>query len=200
MTLKLYFRDWLKKKQLKSKPNLYYKCSELPIHFYNEVDAYGDFNYLKKNQNDKVNENDLHECWLGILDELIQISKNATAKNLIRKKIIFISLIRKLNVFEALKTCIDLKIEVAETLKFYRIKKEDIDKHIGLLKNKLNDLLPKENDSESKKTAENFEVSIVVLTEHGYNVDRFKMTVTTWAIALNRIEEKSKLNKNGARV
>lgn len=198
--LKLKIQDWLKKKKLKSKANLFYKCSELPIHNYNEVDSFGDFNFLKKNPNDKVSENDLHECWLGILDELIQISKNATAKNLIRKKINFISLIRKLNVFEALKTCIDLKIDVEQTLKLYRIRKEDIDKHIGITKNKLNDLLPNENQTSNEKTANNFELSIVVLTEHGYNVDRFKMTVTTWAIALNRIEEKAKINKNGARI
>jgi FtsZ-binding cell division protein ZapB len=190
-----FFRQ---KQQKKSTPKLYRKCSELSIHAYNEIDTYGNYEYLKANQSDEVSDEELQLAWLDIVDEVIHLSNNSTMRYSVERKVKLIALIRKMRVYQSIKYCLDLGVEVTQTLKDYRLKAEIINTNIALLQMEIDKLTPKKEVLQSKKDSKDFEMSIVVLMENGYQVDRFKMSVATWILALNRIEEKHK--QNGARI
>ena len=72
--------------------------------------------------------------------------------------------------------------------------------HIGMIKNDINRIKPKdEDDSDEKRDSNqsniNFETSIVRLIEKGYQIDRFKTVVSTWITALNRLSKLEKPTK-----
>lgn len=188
---------FLRKKRNKS--NVYRNCNELPIHNFNEVDSFSRFEFLKKNQDDNVSEEVLQLAWLNILDELLTISNNKIAINIIKKKTDVLLLHRKMKVLEALKICIDLNIDVDQQLKEYKTTKEKISIHIGMLKNDINRITPAEESVDEVRDENannlNFENSIVRLIEKGYQIDRFKTVVSTWITALNRLEKLEKPTK-----
>jgi hypothetical protein len=184
----------------RNKSNVYRNCNELPIHNFNEVDSFGRFEYLKKNPDDDVSEYELQLAWLDILDELLTISDNKIAINIINKKIQFIRLGRKLKVLEALKICVEMDLDVDSQLKEYNTSKQKLNVHIGMLKNDINRIKPSEESEvdvakDSNESNLNFENSIVRLIEKGYQIDRFKTVVSTWITALNRLSKMEKPTK-----
>ena len=177
-------------------PNLYLKCNELPIHNFNEI-SNGNFDYLKKDMQQKVSSEILQETWLEILSEYLTISKNHSVLNSINRKSEILELESRLNVFLALKKCIQYEIDVAEHLKKRKATKENIDIHINLLTDQINNLVALLPDTAETKTNDNFEQSIATLIRNGCQINRFKTVVTEWVALLNQLEQQAKLNKNG---
>jgi len=174
-------------------PKLYIKCNELPIHNFNEVSASNDFNYLKKNPDDIVSEEVLQSAWLDILDEFLRISNNHYAANILKKREELISLKRKLFVLEAMKTCLMEGLNIDLEMKEYKVKPENLNANIGLMKNRISLLvngLPE--DSNDKKSETDFDRTIAVIMENGYPINRFKTTVAEYVAILNRIEQKNR--------
>lgn len=169
--------------------NLYRKCSELPIHNFNEVSSNGDFSYLKKNRNDEVSNTELELCWLNILDEYFTLTDNPMAVANLKKRIRLILMDRKLEVLNALKLCIERNVNVDSELKEYRTSKQKITIHIGMLMNDIQRVqksLPKEN--EEKQSATNFDDSIAFIIENGYQINRHTTVVSEYCSILKRIK------------
>lgn len=184
------------KKQKARKNNYYSKCNELPIHNFNEVASNNDFSYLIKNKDEAVSDDVLQLAWLDILDEYLTISKNAIALNALKKKAKIMLLEDKLRLLEVMKYCDDRGINIDAELAQCRIKKDKIQVNIGMIKNDINRLISSiPNEEEKKGSNDNFENSIALLLEKGYNVNRHKMVVTEWVAALGRIEKQYEANK-----
>lgn len=174
-------------------PLLFLKCSELPIHNFNEVASNGDFSYLKKNRTDEVSNTDLEMAWIGILDEYFRISSNNQALALLKKKCSLIYLEKKLQVIESLKICTSLGIDVADKLKQYNINPSNIEQHIAIIKNdiaKVFHQIPKEE--EVKKDNQNFNRTIAIVLKNGYHINRHTTVVSEWVQILNIIEQTNK--------
>lgn len=180
----------------KETPELYLRCNELPIHNFNEIATNSDFSYLKKNRNDDISNSDLEMAWITILDEYFRISKNTMALGLLKKKCGLIYLEKKLQVFEALKICIDLKIDVSEKLKEYRINNVTIDAHIGMIKNDISRIFAQlQKEEEVKQDNQNFDKTIAIILKNGYQINRHTTVVSEWVQILNLIEQSQKTNK-----
>jgi len=191
-----WFLKVFQKKFRKSNENVYKRCNELPIHNFNEVASNNDFNYLKKDRNEDVTDEVLQLAWLDILDEYLTISKNAIALNALKKKAKIMLLEDKLRLLEVMKYCDDRGINIDAELAQCRIKKDKIHVNIGMIKNDINRLISSiPNEEEKKGSNDNFENSIALLLEKGYNVNRHKMVVTEWVAALGRIEKQYEANK-----
>lgn len=175
------------------KVKLYTKCSEFPVHNFFEA-MNGNLAYLKKNIDDVVSDEELENTWINILDEFIILSKNVVTQNMIRKKINFLILIQKLSVYEALKVCIDNRVDVEAELKEYKVKKDRINTKIALIKNDIAKLKPKEN--ESNNSTNDFDTSIAMILKNGYQINRFQTTVSEYCAILNSIEQQAKALKN----
>ncbi len=193
--LKLKLPEWVKIKSVKKEPNLYRKCNELPIHNFNEVSNNNDLSYLKIDKKDVVSDIDLENAWLEILNEYLTISKNKDTFNLLNNQSNILLLETKLKVFLCLKNCIDNKIEVEEYLLDYKIKAENIDQHIGLIRNDL-EKFKKEIPQNQKSNSNSFEETIAVILENGYQINRFSMVVSEWVAILNRIQLKIQNQKS----
>jgi hypothetical protein len=179
----------------KRKPQLYRKCNELPIHNFNEVSSNNDFTFLKKNNGDVVNDEDLQLAWLDILDEYLTISNNAFAIALLKKKAKIILLEKKLHVLEVIKFCVDRCIDIDSELLQYRIKKDKVAANIGMVKNDINRLsssIP--DEAEQKKRNTDFDRSIAMLNKNGFNINRFTTVVSEWVEALNILEKQNTPN------
>ena len=181
-------------KRKSEKPNLYLKCNELPIHNFNEV-SNGDFNYLKKDKDQFVEPKILQETWLDILSEYLTISKNYTVLNSINRKLEISILESRLNVFLALKKCIQYEINVTEHLLKRKATKENIQIHINLLNDQIATLVALLPTPQENKPNDNFEQSIASLIRNGCQINRFKTVVTEWVALLNQIKEQAKANK-----
>lgn len=173
----------------KDKPKLYTRCNELPIHNFNEVATNDDFNFLKKNPDDKVSIDDLQLAWLGILDEFIRISKNAFAIATIQKKSTIILLEKKLHVFEAIKLNIKYGNDVTDVCKEYRVKRDKIDAYIGMVKNDIARIQKGIKTEDGVKSETDFDRSIMICNKYGYTINRFTTMVSEWVQALNLIEK-----------
>ena len=179
----------------KAKTKLYTRCNELVIHNFNEA-MNGNLEYLKIDKTDNVSNSELETVWLSILDEFLVLSRNNLALKKIKDKITILKLQAKLRVLEILKFCVDRNIKVDETLNQYKTSKEKIQVHLGMLKNDISRLTPKETDSDNSNNSNDFEKSIAILIKNGCAVDRHKMVVSTWCELLNLLQEQAKLQKN----
>lgn len=180
--------------------DLYDKCNVLPIHNFNEA-MNGDLSFLKKNPNSIVPDFILQNIWVDILDEYLKISDNKISLMMLGKKIKTVYLISQLDVMSAIKIAIEAGVDVDPYLKKYRVKRENINLKISLLKNEINKIFAenKKEKDESQGHA-NFEMSLAMIRKEGYSVDRFKMVVTEWCAILNQIEKQHKQQqKNGKR-
>ncbi|WP_027381873.1 hypothetical protein [Epilithonimonas caeni] len=181
--------------------DLYDKCNILPIHNFNEAMS-GDLSFLKKDPNSKVPDFILQNLWIEILDEFLKISDNKISMMMLGKKIKTVYLLSQMDVFTAIKVSINAGVDVEPYLKKYRVKKENIDLKISLLKNEINRIFFSENKKENNdgQGHSNFEMSLAMIRKEGYSVDRFKMVVTEWCAILNQIEKQHKIQqKNGKR-
>lgn len=181
-----------KKQPEKAPAELYRQCNELPIHNFNEISTNGDYDYLKKNRNDDVPVAELDKVWYDILDEFLRISKNKIANGILRKKKELIFLYKRLDILEAIKTCIDYEIDVTDKCKEYRVTPKNIDARIGLVKNDImritNSLSDKEGQTQDPGETD-FDRSIAQIMRAGYPINRFKTVVTEWCAILNLLEE-----------
>lgn len=190
------FKKIFQKTQLQK---IYRKCNELPIHNFNEISNNGDFDYLKINKKYFVSDIDLQNAWLEILNEFLVISKNSQTFNILNKQANIMQLEMRLRVLQSFKMCIEDKINIQNYLLEYKIKPENIDQHIGLVKNDLSKFyneIPKGNES---KKENQFEETIAVILENGYQINRFTTVVSEWVAILNRIELKHKNQKQNER-
>lgn len=195
MKLLLIIHNLKKRFQINQVQKLYRKCNELPIHNFNEISNNGNFNYLKINKKDFVSDLDLQNAWLEILNEYLVISKNSQTFNMLNNQANTMQLEMRLRVLQSFKMCIENKIDIQNYLLEYKIKPENIDQHIGLVKNDLSKFyneMPKENES---KKENQFEETIAIILENGYQINRFTTVVSEWVAILNRIELKYKNQK-----
>ncbi len=184
------------KKQQNNTDLLFNKCSELPIHNFNEIANNNDFSYLKRDRNTIVSEEEIQSTWLNILDEFLKISNNTFAFNMLKKRSKIILLDRKLKVFEALQYCISKGIDVSNELKEYRMTKERLASNIGLIKNdisRLSNSIPTEEKNNNGNSE--FERTIAIIIKNGYQIDRFKTVVSEFCSILNLIEQQHKAQK-----
>ncbi len=200
--LKKILNKFKTNKQQKQQQNntelLFTKCSELPIHNFNEVANNNDFSYLKRNRNSIVSDDEIQSAWLNILDEFLKISNNAYAINILKKKSKVIHLGKKLQVLQIAKYAIDKGIDVTDILKQYKITEKSLNANIGLIKNdisRINSAVPDEEEEDLQDRNQDFENTIVLLLENGYHINRNETVVTTWVSALNRLDKKYKANK-----
>jgi hypothetical protein len=171
------------------------KCNQLPIHNFNEIATTQNLNFLKKDQNSEVPEEELQQAWLDILDEYFRISNNNYALQLFRKKIKVITLEKKLNVLEIIRFCLEKGCDVSEEMKMYRVTKENLTANIGLIQNdiiRITKTIPKE---EFSKDETEFDRTIAIILKNGFQINRFTTVVSEWCAILNLIEQQQKANK-----
>lgn len=177
--------------------DLYNKCNILPIHNFNEA-SNGDLSFLQVNKNEEIPEYILQETWIEIMDEYLKISNSALTLSILGEKLKSVYLISQLKVYQSLKNCFENEIDVTELLKKYRIKPENINQKIALVKNDFNQLFTKEKEGKNESDNSNFEMSLAMIRKEGYSIDRFKMVVTEWCAILNQIEKQQRIaQKNG---
>ena len=183
------------KKKTKLKAKLYTRCNELCIHNFNEIATNSDFDYLKINKLDQVSDTEIELAWLGILDEYFRLSKNALAINQLKKKTSLLFLSKKLQVFQAMQICIDKGIDVSKELKEYRTDKTRLPIHTGMISNDINRIektIPKE---ESQTDENNFEMTLAMVIENGFQINRHTTMLSEWIAILHRIEQRQKQAK-----
>lgn len=185
------FRKFFMKNKAVAGPKLYTTCNTLPIHNFNEIMNNQDLNYLKINRDDKVSNSDLENAWLNLMDEYFTLTNNPKALHQLKNKMHIMILEKKIHVLEILKYCIAREINVDEEMKIYRVTKQNLPQHLGLLKN---DLLKKlAAIPEEINNADNeFDKTIAVLMSRGFSVNRFKTVVSEWVAMLEIVEKQNK--------
>jgi len=167
---------------------LYQNCREIPIHNFNEISITGDMSFLIKEKG-KHTEDELQDKWIDLIDEYNGYF-NKENESLEKNK--QIELLR----FEYLKLIAIKNLilsnengdEVKKILKKLNIKEDKLDRFISSCLSNLNKL-SLENNIKSDN-GYSFEESLIVLNENGFNVDRFKNTVSEYAFFINRLNKK----------
>lgn len=179
-------------KTIRKKAVLFTKCSELPIHNFNEIANNNDFNYLKVNKTDTATDEELMIAWLVILDEYFRISKNVHGISILKKKTSLMFLQKKLQVFEALQICLSKNINVEKEMILYKTNKDIIKIHVGMIKNDIQRVFKSLPVEENRKEDNEFDRTVAVILKNGFQINRFKTTVSEWVQILQLIEQQNK--------
>lgn len=174
---------------------IFKKCNQLPIHNFNEIATTQNLNYLKKDLNSEVPEEELQQTWIDILDEYFRISNNTYASQLFRKKINVLLLEKRLHVLEVLKVCIERGCNVDAEMKMYRVTKDNISASIGIIKNDLTRITKTIQVGDTHQDETEFDRTIAIILKNGFHINRNTTVVSEWCAILNLIEQQQKANK-----
>lgn len=178
----------------KRKPELYNKCNILPIHNFNEV-SNGDLSYMKIDRNDNVPIAELENAWLSIIDEYFVLSKNIQGIENLKRKSVLIRLEKKMQVYEAVKICLNRNVNVDEIMTQYGINAVDLPQYMALIKYDIDDLNSMLKKTDTKGENE-FDKMFAIALKSGFQINRFTTTVSEWIQIIKIIEEQNKQNKN----
>lgn len=178
---------------------LYKNCRELPIHNFNECEAFNDYQYLIKDKKEHADE-DLYSKWGEIYAEYLELLKSDEIRSFYKDKMALYLLSAKVKQIESIKTIIGLmpylgeeeskamKEQVSKIAKKMRI--DNVDQAFEIFSSRLQTKIDDFNRMyDSKKETSTVDDMIPVLIKQGYPINRHTTTVSEYCNILNAIQK-----------
>ena len=182
----------------------YTNCRELPIHNFIEISRTGDLKFLfydYKNAGDESINSDVQNAYIDIIDELNTLFKGSRNEKLTKEaKLQAISIkFMNLSILEMVVTVSGKTDEALELAKKMRVNIDNISTYKKAVNNELRKLekqLQSNNEEKPENETDNWEKSLILVKENGFNFDRYTTPIIEFIYALNRLEEKAEHIKN----
>ena len=182
----------------------YTNCRELPIHNFIELSRSNDLKFLFYDYKNAVDENitpDVQNAYIDIIDELNTLFKGSRNEKLTKEaKLHSLSIkFMNLSILEMVVTVSGKTDEALDLAKKMRVNIDNISTYKKAVNNELRKLEKQlESNSEEKPENEtdNWEKSLILVKENGFNFDRYTTPIIEFIYALNRLEEKAEHIKN----
>lgn len=182
----------------------YTNCRELPIHNFIEISRTGDLKFLFCDYKNAVDENittDLQNTYIEIIDELNSFFKGSSNVKMIKESKLRALSLRFMNIslLEMILKVSGKTDEVVELSKKMKINLDNISTYKKAVNNELRKLEKQLEIIDEEKTdneLDNWEKSLILVKENGFNFDRYNTPVIEFIYAINRLEEKAEHIKN----
>ncbi len=178
-------------KQGQPKSNIYQSARELPIHYYNEVIITQDFTHLVIDVDREYDEGYLALAWLNINNEFLEIIEDKESIISFKKKAEIMYLYLKLEVLLTISefpTNYLQKEEVKKLLKSYKVR--NLKTAIAVTQNKIA-FISKELERGVSNEKWDFEGTLAMLNEAGYNINRKSTMLSEFGAILKRIKKRN---------
>lgn len=178
----------------------YTNCRELPIHNFIELSRSNDLKFLfydYKNVSDESINSDVQNAYIDIIDELNTLFKGSSNVKMIKESKLRALSLRFMNIslLEMILKVSGKTDEVIELSKKMKINLDNISTYKKAVNNELRKLEKQLEIIDEEKTdneLDNWEKSLILVKENGFNFDRYNTPVIEFIYAINRLEEKSK--------
>lgn len=178
----------------------YSNCRELPIHNFIEISRTGDLKFLfcdYKNVTDESITSDVQNAYLEIIDELNSFFKGSGNGKMIKEaKLRALSLrFMNISILEMIIMVSGKNEEVIELSKKMKINPDNISTYKKAVNNELRKLekqLEIIDEEKPDNELDNWEKSLILVKENGFNFDRYNTPLIEFIYAINRLEEKAK--------
>ena len=182
----------------------YTNCRELPIHNFIEISRTGDLKFLfcdYKNAVDESINSDVQNAYIDIIDELNSFFKGSSNVKMIKEsKLRALSLkLMNISLLEMIMMVSGKNEKVIELSKKMKINPDNISTYKKAVNNELRKLekqIELNNEEKPENETDNWEKSLILVKENGFNFDRYNTPVIEFIYAINRLEEKAEHIKN----
>lgn len=179
--------------------NFYTNCREIPIHNFIEISRSGDLKFLfcdYKNAREEDITHDVQNAYIEIVDELNSFFKGSSNLKMINESKLRSLSLRLMNVslLEIIVIASGKTDEVLELSKKMKINLDNISTYKKAITNELRKLEKKTEIIDEEKPdneLDNWEKSLILVKENGFNFDRYNTPVIEFIYAINRLEEKA---------